>query len=54
VLKKFSRALRTTDSAVAYGVAWRAPQRAGRFRFCVRAADAAGNSAAACAAITVR
>jgi hypothetical protein len=54
VLKRFTRALRTTDSAVAYWVGWRAPQRAGRLRFCVRATDAAFNSAAACAAITVR
>jgi len=54
VLKRFSRPLRSTDGAVAYWVAWRAPSKAGRFRFCVRAADSAGNSAAACAAITVR
>ena len=54
LLKRFARPLRATDSAVAYWVMWRAPERAGRFRFCVRAADGAGNSASACAAVTVR
>lgn len=54
LLKVVSRPLRTTEGAVSYWVGWRAPRRAGRFRFCIRATDAAGNHAAACAAITVR
>ena len=54
LLKSFTRALRTTDDAVAYWVTYRFGTR-GSYRYCVRASDAAGNhSPLACAAIHVR
>ena len=54
-LKVFTRPLRTTGDAVPYWVLWRAPRKAGEYRFCVRATDAAGNhSVPACATIRVR
>ena len=53
-VKRFSRPLRPTESTIAYWVVWRAG-RAGRYRFCIRATDGAGNrSRLACAAIRVR
>jgi hypothetical protein len=55
LLRRFARPLRQTDSAVAYWVLWRAPRSRARYRFCVRATDAAGNrSPLACAPIAVR
>jgi len=54
LLKTFTRALRTTDDAVAYWVAFKFGTT-GSYRYCVRARDAAGNhSPLACAAIRVR
>ena len=53
-LKALTRPLRPTDSAVPYWVSWR-PAKAGSYRFCVRATDAAKNrSPMVCAAIRVR
>jgi hypothetical protein len=53
-LRTSTRPLRPTDSAVSYWVSWR-PAKAGSYRFCVRATDAAKNrSPLACAAIRVR
>ena len=54
LLKTFTRALRTTDDAVAYWVGFSFAKR-GTYRYCVRASDAAGNhSPLACAAIRIR
>ncbi|MGB2874669.1 MAG: S8 family serine peptidase [Gaiellaceae bacterium] len=54
-LKAFTRRLRTTGNEVAFWFGWRAPAKAGNYRFCVRATDRAGNrSPLACAPITVR
>jgi len=53
-LKTVTRLLRPTDSAVQYWVSWR-PAKAGSYRFCVRATDAAKNrSPLVCAAVRVR
>jgi hypothetical protein len=53
-VKVFTRPLRATENHISYWVVWRAG-RAGKYRFCVRATDGAGNrSASACAAIRVR
>ena len=53
-VKRFTRPLRATENHIAYWVVWRAG-RAGKYRFCVRAADGSGNrSRLACAAIRVR
>jgi serine protease len=54
LVKTFVRPLRDTDDAVEYWVTWRAPRRPVRGRFCVRAADAAGNVSTSCAALRVR
>jgi hypothetical protein len=54
LLKTFTRALRTTDDAVAYWVRFSFTAR-GSYRYCVRASDGAGNhSRLACAAIRIR
>jgi thermitase len=53
LLKTFTRALRTTDDAVAYWVGYSFAKR-GAYRYCVRASDAAGNNRLACAAIHIR
>ena len=54
LLKTFTRALRTTDDAVAYWVGFSFAKR-GTYRYCVRASDAAGNhSPLRCAAIRIR
>ena len=53
LLKTFTRALRTTDDAVAYWVGFSFAKR-GTYRYCVRASDAAGNHSLACAAIRIR
>lgn len=54
LLKTFTRALRTTDDAVAYWVGFSLAKR-GTYRYCVRARDAAGNhSPLGCAAIRIR
>jgi subtilisin family serine protease len=54
LLKTVVRPLRDTDDATSYWLAWRAPRRALRGRFCVRAVDAAGNVSASCAPLRVR
>jgi hypothetical protein len=54
LVKTFVRPLRDTDDAVEYWVTWRAPRRPLRGRFCVRAADAAGNVSTSCAPLRVR
>jgi hypothetical protein len=48
------RGLRPTDDGVAYWIVWRAPRARVNGRFCVRAADAAGNASTSCAPIRVR
>ena len=54
LLKTFTRALRTTNDAVAYWVSFRFATR-GSYRYCARASDAAGNrSPLVCAAIRIR
>jgi len=54
-LSVYKRRLRTTLPQIAYSVIWHAPRKAGKYRFCVRATDAAGNhSKTACAGIMVR
>jgi hypothetical protein len=54
MVRVFARPLRATENQIAYWVLWRAG-RAGRYRFCVRATDSAGNrSPSACAPIRVR
>lgn len=55
VLRRYTRPLRTTGSAVAYWVNWHAPRKAGTYRFCVRATDRSGNQThLLCAKITLR
>jgi hypothetical protein len=54
LVRRFSRPLRQTEGGIAYWVAWRAPRRAFRGRFCVEASDAAGNKAMSCAGLRVR
>ena len=54
VVARLGRELRPTDDAVAYWIAWRAPRRRLLGRFCVRAADRAGNASTSCAALRVR
>jgi hypothetical protein len=54
ILKTYSRPLRTTDSAVPYWVLFKAPTRRGFLRFCVKAADGAGNTSTSCAPVQVR
>jgi len=54
-LNVYRRPLRATLAQIAYSVVWHAPRKAGKYRFCVRATDAAGNrSRPACASIRVR
>lgn len=53
-IARLRRTLRPTENASTYWVTWRAPWRAMRGRFCVRAADGAGNSATSCASLRVR
>jgi hypothetical protein len=54
LLKKLGRTLRPTEDSVVYWLAWRAPRQRLLGRFCVRAADAAGNAATSCAALRIR
>jgi hypothetical protein len=54
LLKKLGRTLRPTEDSVVYWLAWRAPRRRLLGRFCVRAADAAGNAATSCATLKIR
>jgi hypothetical protein len=55
VLRRYTRPLRTTGSAVAYWINWHAPRKAGTYRFCVRATDRSGNQTRLlCAKITLR
>jgi subtilisin family serine protease len=54
LVARLRRTLRPTDSASVYWVQWRAPWRAMRGRFCVRAADAAANGSTSCASLRVR
>jgi subtilisin family serine protease len=54
LVARLRRTLRPTDNASAYWVTWRAPRRAMRGRFCVRAADGAGNTSTSCAVLRVK
>ena len=54
LLKTIRRGLRQTDDAVAYWIAWRAPRRLIRGRFCVAATDQSGNKSTSCARLRVR
>jgi hypothetical protein len=54
VVARMRRRLRPTENASVYWVTWRAPWRAMRGRFCVGAADAAGNARTSCASLRVR
>jgi subtilisin family serine protease len=54
LLARLRRTLRPTDGASAYWVTWRAPRQPMRGRFCVRAADGAGNTSTSCAVLRVR
>jgi subtilisin family serine protease len=54
LVARFRRRLRPTENASLYWVPWRAPWRAMRGRFCVRAADGAGNARTSCASLRVR
>ena len=53
-IKKLGRTLRPTEDSVVYWLTWRAPRRRLLGRFCVRAADGAGNTSISCAALRVR
>jgi hypothetical protein len=53
LLKKLGRTLRPTEDSVVYWLTWRAPRRRVLGRFCVRAADAAGNAARSCASLRI-
>jgi hypothetical protein len=53
LVRKVVRPLRLTDDGVAYWIAWRAPRSRFAGRFCVRAADTAGNAATSCAALRI-
>jgi len=54
LVKRLGRTLRPTDDTVVSWLAWRAPRRRLLGRFCVRAADRAGNASTSCARLTVR
>jgi hypothetical protein len=54
LVKRLGRTLRPTEDALVYWLPWRAPQRRLLGHFCVRAADAAGNTSTSCAALRVR
>jgi thermitase len=54
LVARLRRTLRPTDSASTYWMTWRAPRRPMRGRFCVRAADGAGNTSTSCASLRVR
>jgi thermitase len=54
LLRRLGRTLRPTENSVVYWLAWRAPRRRLLGRFCVRAADSAGNASTSCAALRVR
>jgi subtilisin family serine protease len=53
-IARLRRTLRPTESASVYWVTWRAPRMAMRGRFCVRAADGAGNVRTSCASLRVK
>jgi serine protease AprX len=54
LLKRIDTRLQARQAGRTYGVAWRAPSRPERLRFCVRAWDAAGNaSVRSCAALRI-
>jgi thermitase len=54
LLKKLGRTLRPTEDSVVYWLAWRAPRGRLLGRFCVRAADGAGNASTSCASLKIR
>jgi subtilisin family serine protease len=54
LLKKLGRRLRPTEDTVVYWLAWRAPRLRLLGRFCVRAADGAGNASTSCATLKIR
>lgn len=53
LLKRLGRTLRPTEDSVVYWLTWRAPRRRVLGRFCVRAADVAGNAASSCASLRI-
>ncbi len=55
LLKTISTRLQARQPGRTYGVAWRAPRKSERLRFCVRAWDAEGNAGTrTCAAVRIR
>ena len=54
LLKKLGRTLRPTENSVVYWLPWRAPRHRLLGRFCVRAADGAGNTSTSCAVLRIR
>jgi hypothetical protein len=54
LLRKLGRTLRPTENSVVYWLPWRAPRQRLLGRFCVRAADAAGNATTSCATLRTR
>jgi serine protease len=53
LVKKIGRTLRPTEDSILYWLAWRAPRRRLLGRFCVRAADGAGNVSTSCASLKI-
>jgi subtilisin family serine protease len=53
LVRKLGRNLRPTEDSVVYWFPWKAPKRKLAGRFCVRAADGAGNVATSCAALKI-
>jgi subtilisin family serine protease len=54
VVGKLGRNLRPTEDSVVYWFPWKAPKRKLAGRFCVRAADGAGNVSTSCASLKIR
>ena len=54
LVKKIGRTLRPTEDSVVYWVGWRAPRLRLLGRFCVRAADGAGNVSTSCAPLKIK
>jgi hypothetical protein len=54
VVGKLGRNLRPTEDSVVYWFPWKAPKRKLAGRFCVRAADGAGNFSTSCASLKIR
>ena len=54
VVVTLGRNLRPTEDSVVYWFPWKAPKRKLAGRFCVRAADGAGNVSTSCASLKIR